>query len=134
MKKKKKNAFTLLEIMIVIFLIGLIGSIIGYNMKGSMDEGRAFKTKQAQARLRDILELEMAKGASAADVNNSDKRKDLLTASGIAKNPEKLLKDGWGNAFDISAEEDGTIKIISKTYDEYKSKKKNLRGHDDEEN
>ena len=46
-KKKKQYALTLIEIMIVIVLIGLIGSVIGANMKGSLDEGKAFKTKYA---------------------------------------------------------------------------------------
>ena len=41
--KKKKRSMTLLEVMIVIFIIGIIGSIVGYNMKGSMEKARAFK-------------------------------------------------------------------------------------------
>ena len=61
-KQRKKRSLTLLEIMIVIFLIGLIGSVIGYNVKGSLDEGRAFRSEQGACQIRDILLLEVAKG------------------------------------------------------------------------
>ncbi len=52
---QKKRTFTLLEIMIVIFLIGLIGGIVSYSMKGSLEEGKAFKTEQAIMRVVDLL-------------------------------------------------------------------------------
>ena len=43
--KKSKKAMTLLEVMIVIFIIGIISSVIGYNMKGSLEKAKAFKTE-----------------------------------------------------------------------------------------
>ena len=46
---QKKRALTLLEIMIVIVLIGIIGSVIGVNMKGSLDAGKAFKSDTSHA-------------------------------------------------------------------------------------
>ena len=39
---RKKRAITLLEIMIVILLIGLIGGVVSYNLKGTLDKGKAF--------------------------------------------------------------------------------------------
>ena len=51
----KKRSVTLLEMMIVITLIGLIASVIGYNMKGSLDRGKAFKTEESQKQIKDIL-------------------------------------------------------------------------------
>lgn len=119
---KKKRAFTLLEIMIVIFLIGLIGSVIGYNMKGSMDEGKAFKTKQAISQMQDVFELQMAKGASADEI--ADNVEHHLVQSGIVKNPKNLMKDGWGNKFDFEASGD-SISITSERYGAYLSKKDN---------
>lgn len=107
---KKKKALTLLEIMIVIFLIGIIGSVIGYNMKGSLDKGRVFKTERAIEQLTDILSLELAKGTSVDRIQQ--KTKDVLKESGLVKNPEKLLQDGWGNEFKITVEE-GEIKVVS---------------------
>lgn len=127
MRRQKKRPFTLLEIMIVIFLIGLIGSVVGYNMKGSMDEGRAFKTKQAMEQIHDILMLEMAKRDKTADViaNNATA---YLKLSGLVKDPNKLVKDGWGKTFDIKGDaEKGTITITSQAYENYKNKKKNIK-------
>ena len=66
-KKKKQRPMTLLEIMIVIFIIGIIGSVIGYNMKGSLEEGKAFKTQEGIKQLYEIFHLEMAKGTASID-------------------------------------------------------------------
>lgn len=130
---KKKRPFTLLEIMIVIFLIGLIGSVIGYNMKGSLDEGKAFKTKQAKHKIKEILELEIAKGIEPDKVMNDPAQ--YLRASGIVKNPKKLICDGWGEKFDISYDEQkNEIKVFSKKYQTFKNSKKTIRGKDIEEN
>lgn len=124
---KKKRAFTLLEIMIVIFLIGLIGSVIGYNMKGSLEEGKAFKTKQAIMKIREIFELEIAKGASEQDIADDPAR--YLKASGLVSKPEKMIKDGWGQRFSIKANE-GKLKISSAKLSTYKQKKTKIRGID----
>lgn len=125
---KKKYSLTLLEIMIVIFLIGLIGSVIGYNMKGSLDEGRAFKTKQAAEQIHDILVMEIAKGA---DVNVVIKNKEkFLANSGLVKDASKLLKDGWGNNFEIKPHGDSDIYVISEKYRSYLRGKKSKLGLD----
>ena len=118
-KKISKKPMTLLEIMIVIFLIGLISSVIGYNMKGSLDKGRVFKTKQGSEQLRDLLYLEVAQGASIDDVVAHP---DVyLKNSGMVKDVDKFLKDGWNKPYVISIDEEGQIDIISeglKTYEE----------------
>ena len=55
---RKKNFLTLLEIMIVIALITIIGGVLGYNMKGSLEKGKAFKTEQAIKQIDDILSVQ----------------------------------------------------------------------------
>ncbi len=100
MKKKKKAALTLLEIMIVIVLIGVIGSVIGFNMKGSLDEGRAFKTEQGMEQIKDILMLEVAKGFPIETV--VDNAEQYLSDSGLVKNVKKFMKDGWGHEYTIT--------------------------------
>lgn len=119
---KKKQAFTLLEIMIVIFLIGLIGSIVGYNMKGSLNEGKAFKTEQAMLRLHDIFELEMARN-NRSPQNVVDDKENVIMRSGLVKNPSLLLKDGWGNNFTIRVDSKNRITIVSQIFRRYKTKK-----------
>ncbi len=113
---------TLLEIMIVIFLIGLIGSVIGYNMKGSLDEGRAFKSKQGAQQIRDILDLEVAKGVSPQEVAGNPEK--YLRNSGMAKDPKKMLRDGWDELFDITATNKGTISVLSKKLKNYETGKR----------
>lgn len=130
---KKKRPFTLLEIMIVIFLIGLIGSVIGYNMKGSLDEGKAFKTKQAKLKIKEVFELEIAKGIDPHKIVENPVQ--YLRASGIINKPEKMIYDGWGTRFVISYDEQkNEIKVISTKYQTYKNSKKSIRGKDIEEN
>ncbi len=124
---KKKKAFTLLEIMIVIFLIGLIGSVIGYNMKGSLDKGKAFKTEQAINKIRDILELEAARGNIEMSALDQDQVAQYLKNSGIVRNPNKLLKDGWGNPMEVVVD-DGIIKVTSVALSKYHDKIRDAGG------
>lgn len=120
---KKKQALTLLEIMIVIFLIGLIGSVIGYNMKGSLEEGKAFKTEKAIEQIHDILMLEVAQGEPIEKVVKNPE--GYLSHANVVKNPEKLLKDGWGVPFKIEADQYGhDIVVSSDAYQHYKERKK----------
>ncbi len=122
-KKKKRYAITLLEIMIVIFLIGLIGSVVGYNVKGSLDEGKAFRSEQGIAKLRDILLMEIGNGASLDDVIENPK--EYLERSGLVADPQKLLKDGWGQPYIFSKEGEYDLTIESVAWNRYKEKKYN---------
>jgi type II secretory pathway pseudopilin PulG len=130
-KQRKKRSLTLLEIMIVIFLIGLIGSVIGYNVKGSLDEGRAFRSEQGACQIRDILLLEVAKGYPLDQVLQ-DKEK-FLHSSGLVKDVKKLLKDGWGDSYEIVSNRYGTDVIVRSTkLKAYKDKKKGKLGPTEE--
>lgn len=124
MKQVKKRAITLLEIMIVIFLIGLIGSVIGINMKGSMDKGRAFKSERAKEQIKDILQLQLAEGVAT----NNEIAQDptyYLKRSGMVKKPKDLLKDGWGQPFVITATADGAgFSVKSERLKKYKDSQK----------
>lgn len=99
----KKKALTLIEIMIVILLITLIGGAIGYNVKGSLKRGREFKTEQAQSQLEDILEICLQSGTSVQDILANPSR--AVRSTGLAKDPDKLLKDGNGVSFEITYNE-----------------------------
>jgi len=116
---KKKYAMTLLEIMIVIFIIGIIGSVIGYNMRGSLDKGKAFKTKEGVNKLYEIVQLEEAQGNplnSEQDLETAVER--LLTNSGLVRRPSDLMKDGWGNIYEFK-HEGKELRITSDKYESY---------------
>ncbi len=113
MKKKKKQAFTLLEIMMVIFIIGLVAGIVGYNMKGSLDKAKVFKTQQGIEKVRDILLLEISAG-DATVAEAVEHPADVLRRSKLVKNPDELIKDGWGEKLVVEADNDEIIKVYSK--------------------
>lgn len=121
-KMSRKRAFTLLEIMIVIFLIGLIGSVIGFNMKGSLDEGKAFKSKQAIQQVEDILTMQLAEG----EVTAEEIREDFLVClekCNLIKSPETLSKDGWNQRFIVTVDGQGQVHARSEKYNTYLAKK-----------
>jgi general secretion pathway protein G len=120
---KKKHPLTLLEIIIVIFLITLISGAIGYSMKGTLDKGKVFRTEQAQEQLRDLLLMCVAEGESPENVVHNPVA--VLKKYGLAKNPDKIIEDGWGKKFDIvltSSKND--FKISSEELKKYHKKTK----------
>lgn len=125
--KTKKQALTLLEIMIVICLITLITGVIGYNMKGSLDKGKAFRTEQAKVQLHDLLILALSEGKKMDEILANPK--DTLLKLGLAKDPDGLLKDGWNEPFAIRANGNKSDFIIAskglKNYNDKLAKKTN---------
>ncbi len=116
--KRKRHPITLLEVMIVILLIGLIGGVLSYNLKGTLDRGKKFRTEEGITRLREILDLEMESGKyKVADFTGSDgetKLRQCVVGSGFipVSNVDKFLKDGWGESY-IITEHDGKLHISS---------------------
>ena len=120
--EKKKRPLTLLEIMIVIFLITLITGAIGYNMLGTLDRGRVFRTKQAKEQLHDLLLICLADKGDAETIakNPLPHLKEL----GLAKDPENLIKDGWKQPFIIKPTRDkNDFEIRSEGLEKYNKKK-----------
>ncbi len=120
-KNKKKKAITLLEIMIVIFLIGLIGSVIGYNVKGSLEGGKAFRSEQGIAKLKDIFLMEMENGVSLDEM--IDNPKFYLERTALVAKADKLLKDGWGEPYKITKHGESDMTIRSDAWEKYKKKR-----------
>ncbi|MGD2169727.1 MAG: type II secretion system protein [Chlamydiota bacterium] len=117
----KKRAVSLLEMMIVIFLISLIGAAIGYNLKGSLDKGKEFKTKESIRQIKDILLLEVANGYDIDTVVTNSR--EFIKESGLAKDVDKLLVDGWGQPFLIRKKGDD-IEVVSDHLNKLEDKKK----------
>lgn len=115
--KKQKRYITLIEIMIVMFLIALITGVIAYNYTGTLEEGKAFKTKTGMERLETILSLEAADNSEFFnDVEGN--WKEVVRRSPLVKDPNALIKDGWGAEYEVT-EENGEIIIRSERYEEY---------------
>ncbi len=121
---------TILEIMIVIFIIGIICSLIGYNMKGTLDKGKVFRTEQAIEQLKDLLLMCLAEGESAEKILKNPTK--VLEKYGLAKNPEKIMEDGWGKKFDITFDrKKNDFKIASLNLDSYRKKTMKTSVQDD---
>lgn len=95
----KKRALSLLEIMIVIFLITLITGAIGYNMRGTLEKGRVFRTEQAKEQLHDLLLIALSEFENPDAIAQDPET--YLTRLGIVKDPKGLLQDGWKQKFEI---------------------------------
>lgn len=121
--RTKKRTLTLLEIMIVIFLITLITGAIGYNMKGTLDKGRAFRTEQGIEQLKDLLYICLAEGEKVEEIQKNPG--EIIKKYGFAKNPKKILEDGWGDNYQISY--DSSKKTFSVKSDNLKNYKTRTR-------
>ncbi len=120
MKKKKKRSITLIEIMIVILLIGIIGGTLAFNMRGSMDQGRAFKSEQNMLRIHDILMLEMASsGRDLPDIVAN--WEENVKNSPMVKGGSEICKDGWNKPFEVKVINDD-LQITSSKLKAFKKK------------
>lgn len=120
MKNIKKKSLTLIEIMIVMFLIMLILGVVAVNYRGALDSGKAFKTQVDIENIQNILDFAVAQDPELIeDVESS--WVDIIAHSPLVKNPKTLMKDGWGEVYDVSVE-DGKIVVSSKKFDEYNKK------------
>lgn len=120
MKKQKRNV-TLIEMMIVMFLIALITGVVAYNYRGSLDEGKVFKTKAGKERIETILNLALAEGK--LDIQKvSSEWQHIIDESPLVQNKEVLKKDGWGSLYEVH-EEDGKIVVSSRNLDVHANQK-----------
>lgn len=119
----KKRHITLVEMMIVMFLIAMITGVIAYNYTGSLDEGKAFKTKAGIEKIHTVLDLYLASHPEEIDQVDSSWKK-IIASSQLVKNPQELIKDGWGIEYQVSRNhETHEIEIKSDKYNSYQISK-----------
>ena len=119
MKQVRKRYITLIEIMIVMFLIALITGALAYRFGGALEKGYAFKTKANIERLEAILNLAVAENPSLLQ-NIESNWQDIVDSSPLVKDAKSLKTDGWGNLFRVS-DNKGQIEIHSDKYEDYKN-------------
>lgn len=112
MRTKRKKSLTLLEIMIVIFLIAMIGSVVGFNMKKSMDKAKQFKTNTAKQQLEDILHFILSEGQYTKSALQGSTLAQAIEETGLVKKASDVLYDGWGEKFKIHFN-DGEVIVSS---------------------
>lgn len=119
----KKRFITLIEIMIVMFLIALITGVLAYNYRGSLEQGKVFKTKAAIDRLETILNLAIAENPNLKD-DIEQKWKEVVNHSPMVKNPKDLQVDGWGKEYKVEINNEGHLEVKSEGLEEYEKGKK----------
>ncbi len=120
MYKVRRRFITLMEIIIVIALIAIIMSVIVLNYQGSLEKGKAFKTKTAMERVETILNLRVAEDPKS--IENIDSSWDkYIIESPLIKNPNDFINDAWGKRFDVEVK-DGVIRVSSTNYEDYEKK------------
>lgn len=117
-KKITRRAITLVEMMIVMFLIAMITGVIAYNYTGSLEEGKAFKTRAGIEKLHTIISLYQAQHG-----NDQTDWKKMVEESPLVKNPNDLIKDGWGAEYKVDIQGD-KVTITSDKLNAYESKSK----------
>jgi general secretion pathway protein G len=125
MKKNclKRRLITLVEMMIVMFLIAMITGVIAYNYTGSLEEGKAFKTKAGIDKIQTILDLHLATHPEERDSIDTNWR-GIVGNSQLVKNANELIKDGWGIEYTVSKDQNNDIEIKSEKYLQYQAAKK----------
>lgn len=133
MNRCKKRFITLVEMMIVMFLIAMITGVIAYNYTGSLEEGKAFKTKNGIDKIHTVLDLYLATHPQDQSQIESNWR-GILENSQLVKNSKDLIKDGWGQDYTVLVNnETGEIEIRSQKYLDYQNAKAGTMFRSDEQ-
>jgi general secretion pathway protein G len=119
---KKRRFITLVEMMIVMFLIAMITGVIAYNYTGSLDEGKAFKTKAGIEKIHTILDLHLATRPEDRE-HIATQWQAIVAQSPLVKNAKELIKDGWGDDYVVTGGQDGEVEIKSARYEQYQNSK-----------
>lgn len=117
MKRQKKRNVTLIEMMIVMFLIMLIFGVVAFNMSGSLEKGKVFATQTGIKKVEQILNLAVAENPSLLE-NIEGNWVRVVLDSPLADSAA-VTKDGWGHVYEVQVE-DGNIVVISKKFEDYK--------------
>lgn len=116
--KTKRRCVTLIEMMIVMFLIALITGVVAYNYRGTLDSGKAFKTQAGIEKLQTILSIALAEDSSADFSGNGWHR--YVEESSLVNDPKALLKDGWGNDYQVQVDPTHGVIVSSSKYEAYR--------------
>lgn len=116
----KKRFVTLIEMMIVMFLIALITGVVAYNYRGTLEKGKAFQTQAGIQRLQNILSLSLAEDPSL----DLSAWQEIVKRSPLVQDPNALIKDGWGFTYQVGmSTETNEIVVWSEKFNQYSLKK-----------
>lgn len=106
-QKRQKRAVTLVELIVVIALITIITAALAYNYRGSLNEGKVFKTKQNIERVKNILEIKIGEGKSAEEVVGD--WRNIVKSSPLGG--DKHIEDGFGKELQVTLDSNGAVQV-----------------------
>ncbi len=126
--QRRKRAITLIEMIVVMLLIAMITGALAYNYNSSLNEGKAFKTKEAITRIKTIIALALAENPDVTESDVLSRWKEYVHSSPLAGKSDDLIRDGWGQEFDvgIGTGDNGAqeIQVSSRRYEAYLQQKR----------
>lgn len=100
---RRHNAFTLIEIMIVVVIIAMIAALVGPNILGSLDKAKVKSTKAQLVNLKSAVQqfyMDMSDYPASLQELLANPGNDKWNGPYLeAKN---LPKDGWDNDFEYT--------------------------------
>ncbi len=96
-KKMQKRSITLVELIVVIALIGIITGALAFNYRGSLETGRAFKTREL------INKIEQLSAIASAEEGTVDPKviERKIKESPLLTEDDRQLKDAWKQPISI---------------------------------
>lgn len=119
---KRKQNLTLIEMLVVIFLISVITSLVSYKIKDSLDYGRALKTQHNMMQLQQALDFALTEYSTE---HLKDHWQDIALHSLFGNGKNDITKDGWKYQFVVTFVKEKNnleVKIQSARYDAYRQK------------
>lgn len=117
--KKIRRALTLIEMLIVIALIGIIGSALAYNMGAGLNKGKEFRSEQNRRKVRNVLDYEIFNnGHDPHEVVQN--WKEYVSHSSLIDRDQKLedlFKDGYGGEYHVSYDEQNDQIVVRSSRD-----------------
>lgn len=90
-RDRRRGAFTLLEMMLVVVIIGLLATVVVVNFAGRSDKALTEITKAKLSQIKGAL--------TEYQISNGVYPPDLTYIAGPGKALDKIPTDGWKNAF-----------------------------------
>ncbi len=96
----QRHALTLIEMMLVIVLVGVVGSALALNLRGALDKGRSFKTQETKKKIETVLNIAQL-DQDVESLKSSWETEVIESPLVKISHKDKTILDAWGNKFDV---------------------------------